>query len=235
MFRIGPARLYFPTVLAGLCTIVWAATAIFYNQVNPNAGVPHFIAFIATMALQSFFGFSIITLPHVVVIGWLENKQVPRSTIASFILLLMYLAMRLSGHELPEAARLFETGGLFMGAFVFYLGLLVMSNKWYHMQTRLNAETKKTTRELDLSAYLILQAITVLFGLIALYVGSTFQIGSLLGIGGTFFTLYLLEKYFEIPWKGVGWSWSLLGIAVFLYFFVGFAGQHPQYFIWGIH
>ena len=33
-------------------------------------------------------------------------------------------------------------------------------------------------------------------------------VGALLGIGGTFFTLYLLEKYFELPWRGVGWAWA---------------------------
>jgi hypothetical protein len=32
----------------------------------------------------------------------------------------------------------------------------------------------------------------------------------------------------------VGWAWSLVGVAVALYFFVGFAQQHPQYFVWGI-
>lgn len=232
-FRVGPATVNFPTVLAGLCTIVWATTAIGYHQLNAVAGVPYFLAFIAIMALQSFFGFSLVTLPRVIYIGWLENKQVPRSTLSSFILLVFYIAIRLSGEHSPEYLKLFESGGLFMGAFVFYLGLLVMSNKWYHMQNQAAAGPART-RTFSRGSYLVMQAITVVSGLLAFYIGNIFHFGSLLGIGGTFFTLYLLEKYYEIPWKGVGWAWSLLGVAAFMYFFVGFAGQNPQYFIWGI-
>jgi hypothetical protein len=68
-------------------------------------------------------------------------------------------------------------------------------------------------------------------GIAAFYLGGTFGIGTLLGIGGTFFTLYLLEKYFEIQWRGVGWAWAAIGVAIGLYFFVGFAEQHSRFFV----
>ncbi len=92
-------------------------------------------------------------------------------------------------------------------------------------------EKDETTR---FRRYLQMQVVTVISGVAALYLGATSGIGTLLGIGGTFFAIYLLEKYYEIPWSGVGWAWSLVGVAVALYFFVGFAEQHPQYFVWGI-
>ena len=146
---------------------------------------------------------------------------------ASLLILAAYLAVRIVPNSLPEFIKLFDTGCLFMGAFVYYLGLLVMSNKWY-------ACPKVADGERNVSRYLLMQVVTIASGFAAFYIGSTFNIGSLLGIGGTFFTIYLLEKYYEIPWKGVGWAWSLLGVALALYFFVGFATQNPQYFIWGI-
>lgn len=231
---LGPGFVTFPTVLFSLCTIVWGATAIVYHQAYPLAGIPHFIAFITVMALQSFLGFSVITAPGCIALGWDESKKVPKSTFASLILLIAYVGTILSGTALPEIIKLFETGCLFMGAFVYYLGLLVMSSKWYCRKSQYDPEQKKvvTTKR---SPYLLMQAITIASGVAAFYLGSSFHIGTLLGIGGTFFVIYLLEKYYEIPWKGVGWAWSLLGVAVALYFFVGVAGQYPQYFVWGIH
>jgi hypothetical protein len=223
----GPGLFSFPTVLSGLCAIVWSGIAICFHQAFPASGIPHFVAFIAVIAWQSFLGFSFVTLPGCIILGWQKNEQVVRSTMASLLILAVYLAVRILPNSVPEFIRLFETGCLFMGAFVYYLGLLVMSNKWY-------ACPKVADGERNVSRYLLMQVVTIASGFAAFYIGSTFNIGSLLGIGGTFFTIYLLEKYYEIPWKGVGWAWSLLGVALALYFFVGFASQNPQYFIWGI-
>jgi len=51
------------------------------------------------------------------------------------------------------------------------------------------------------------------------------------GGGGTLFYIYVLEKYYEIPWEGRGWAWSLLGLAGLLYVFVIVATRKPEYFI----
>ena len=44
-----------------------------------------------------------------------------------------------------------------------------------------------------------MQVITIVAGMAAIGAGSLFDIPQLLGIGGTFFVLYLIEKPFEIP------------------------------------
>jgi hypothetical protein len=220
---VGPGLVRFHVVLLGLCALVWGALAVVYHHAFPDAAVPHFLAFIAVMALQCFLGFSAITVPGCILLGWTSEEQVPKSTLSSLILLVAYVACMVSGQSLPPELMIFERGCIFMGAFVYYLGLLVMSSKLY------TSSAKSPQR------YMLMQAITILSGIAAFYLGNSFHIPALLGIGGTFFTIYLLEKYYEIPWKGVGWAWSLLGVAAGLYFFVGFAGQHPQYFIWGIH
>lgn len=218
----GPYRITFPQVLFGLSTLVWGFLAIVYHQAFPAQGIPKFLAFITVMALQFFMGFSVMTLPGCIALGWETEKKVPRSTVSALIILAAYVFIKLSGHSVPEEAKLFETGCLFMGAFVYFLGLLVMSSKWY------------TPVHENFPGYAWMQVITIVSGSLAFYLGSTFNIGSLLGVGGTFFSIYLLEKYYEIPWKRAGIFWSLLGVAVALYFFVGFAGAHPQFFIWGV-
>jgi hypothetical protein len=229
----GPVPFRFPTILFGLCTIVWGAVAVEYHAIFPNSGIPNFLAFISIIALQSFLGFSVITAPGCIALGWEKDKQVPKSTLSSLMLLVAYVSIALGGIAVTESMRLFESGCLFMGAFVYYLGLLVMSSQWYSIKEKIDPQTRKVRQEW-LIRYFVMQTVTIISGLTALYLGATFHIGALLGIGGTFFVIYLLGKYYEIPWKGVGWAWSCLGVALALYFFVGFAGQHAEYFIWGI-
>lgn len=223
---MGPGLIDFPTVMFGLCTAGWAAMAIFYNQIFPAAGIPHVLAFASVIALQACLGFSVITWPGCVAMGWKNDAQVPRSVLASLIILAGYVAKKLLG-GLETQAWLFEPGAIFMGAFVYYLGLLVMSNKWY-CSSGSSHDSRNRAR------WIGMQVVTITSGILALYFGSVYHMGALLGVGGTFFALYLLEKYYEIPWKGVGWLWSLLGAAVLLYFIVGFANNHSEYFVWGI-
>lgn len=222
-FYAGPGLKQFHINLAGLCAVTWGTLAVVYHEGFPNAGIPHFLAFISVTALQAYLGFSVITVPGCIAMGWTEKDAVPRSTLSSLVLLTLFVSPAVMGAAVPETLRVFERGCIFMGAFVYYLGLLVMSSKWYSNNKQRQGR------------YWLMQAITVASGIAAFYFGSSFHIPALLGIGGTFFTIYLLEKYYEIPWKGVGWAWSLLGVALAMYFFVGFAGHNPQYFIWGMH
>jgi hypothetical protein len=102
-----------------------------------------------------------------------------------------------------------------MGPFVYFLGILILASKWYFEDLR----------------YLLMQVICVASGVLALWLGSVYGMPMLLGIGGTLFYLYIIEKYYEIPWECTGWAWSLLGLAGILYGFAVFAQAHPQYFI----
>lgn len=222
---MGPGLINFPTVMFLVCSVAWGAMALFYSHAFPAAGIPHILAFGAVVALQAALGFSVITMPGCIALGWTSDSQVPRSVTSSLIILVGYIALKLSNGITGDLA-LFETGALFMGAFVYYLGLLVMSSKWYVFAGK-NGRNE--------GSYVLMQVLTIASGIAAWYIGSAFHMGALLGIGGTFFTIYLLEKYYEIPWKGVGWAWSLLGVAGILYFIVGIASKHPEYFVWGIH
>lgn len=225
---MGPGLINFPTVMFSICTVAWGAMALFYNHAFPAAGIPHVLAFGAVVALQAALGFSVLTMPGCIALGWTKDSQVPKSVFSSLIILAAYVVLKLSNMLTGDLA-LFETGAVFMGAFVYYLGLLVMSNKWY-----VHAASKGTKSGSSDGRYVLMQVITIASGVAAWYIGSAFHMGALLGVGGTFFAIYLLEKYYEIPWKGVGWAWSLLGVAAILYFMVGVASNHPEYFVWGI-
>lgn len=76
-----------------------------------------------------------------------------------------------------------------------------------------------------------MQVLTVVSGLLALYFGSVFGITALANIGGSFFCMYIIEKYFDIPWKGVWLYWGFMGFGLLLYVLSVVAKTYPQYFL----
>ena len=97
----------------------------------------------------------------------------------------------------PSRLHAFEQGALWLGSFVGYLGLLIASSRWY--ENRMH--------------YVLMQVITIVMGINALAIGSIFGIPQLLGIGGTLFVLYLIEKPFEIPVESFT-AYAAIGLCV---------------------
>ncbi len=63
-----------------------------------------------------------------------------------------------------------------------------------------------------------------------MFIGSIWNIGPLQGIGGTFFFLYIIDKYFEIPaWKK-HWAIATLGFGIMLYVSTLIMRAYPTYF-----
>jgi hypothetical protein len=191
-----------------LLSIIWSFVAVLYGS--------SLIGFIAILTVHSFLGFRILFIPGAAYLGFESEDVIQRSMIASLLMLIGYILLKyLELLQLPYIA-VFAYGILFMGSFVYYLGLLIVSSKYYF---------KKNTKK-----YYATQAITIISGVLALFMGSVFEIPTLRGIGGTFFFIYLIEKYYEIPWNKIGWAWSLFGFAIFLYGFSFVVKLYPQYF-----
>ncbi|MGK7875503.1 MAG: hypothetical protein AB4426_20040 [Xenococcaceae cyanobacterium] len=188
--------------------IFWSVTAVVYQS--------SLIGFMAVIALEAFLGFSVIVMPLCYAIGFSNKEVIPRAMSASLLLLVFYVCVQITEVELPYIG-IFSTGVLFMGSFVYFIGTLIVSTKWYDMPFNLNR-------------YIGLQVLTIVSGVLALYVGSVWNILLLQRIGGTFFFLYLIEKYFELPWQKEAWAWATLGFAIILYLSALFAKQYPQYF-----
>jgi hypothetical protein len=221
----------FSEFTALVCAIVWGIAAIYYRS--------YLLGFLTVMALQALLGFSAFVIPGCVGLGFRKEDGIPRATLASFVLLVVFVVLQITGQFEPvrEGSRevsvidprsaadpraplvYFRPGAIFMGAFVYFLGLLLLATRFYS-GSRGN--------------YLLMQAVTIVSGVAAFYFGATFGIDALLGIGGTFFVLYLLEKYTELPWKDIGWAWGLLGFAALLYAAAYLAGHYPQYFLLGV-
>lgn len=140
------------------------------------------IGFLAVVALMGALGFSVAVLPMCYVIGFRDDDAVVRATTAGFFVLLLFVGLTIGGNDIGVFS-VFRTGSLWMGSFVGFLGLLIASSKWYAKR----------------SSYVLLQIVTLVAGVAALLVGSIWQIPELQRIGGTFFVLWVLEKFIEIP------------------------------------
>jgi len=161
---------------SSLLFLVWTGAALLFGS--------SLIGFIAIGALLSALGFSIIITPLCYGFGFRDEATVGRTTLAAFLILLLFMALKLFSTFLPALA-IFSFGALFLGSFVGYTGLLISSSRWY--------KGKKH--------YWLFQIVTVLAGIGALFFGSVLRIDELLKIGGTFFVLYCLEKLMEVPTK----------------------------------
>jgi hypothetical protein len=190
-----------------LIAFVWAAIALLYESTA--------IGFIAIIALKAYLGFFIAAQPGLYILGFTSRSLLPRAVLSSLILLVFYVAIRLSGIEFPYFS-IFAPGVLFVGTFVYFLGLLIWSSKRFSRQK---------------SQYVALQPITIASGAIALYLGAVGQIPQLQGIGGTFFFLYVIEKYLELPWSPKTIVWATFGLSTLLFGAAWIMKQYPEYFL----
>lgn len=193
--------------IGAICFVVWLVVAVYYQS--------YVIGFMSILALLNAVGFYVAFGPLCIYLGFERDSAVMRGTFAGFVLLVIYCTLTLL-HIETKALTVFMPALQFMGAFVYFLGLLIMSSTWYWNRGW---------------GYWPLQILTIVSGVIALFLGTVFGMSSLLGVGGTFFYIYLIEKYCEFSWKAAGWAWGLLGLGGLLYAFVYIAKAYPQYFI----
>ncbi|CAE7860292.1 unnamed protein product [Symbiodinium microadriaticum] len=208
------AEKYFTHFASAVLMVAWGATAIYFQS--------QLLGFMAVASAMTLIGFVCGMVPGIVWIGFEEDSVIPRATFAAFCMGAIYTLAHATGTT-SEIFNTFKVGLSWWGYFVFYLGILIMASKWYCRDSYRSP--------INFGLYASMQLLVIGAGVAALYLGSVYGIGLLLGIGGTFFGLYLMEKWFEIPWEGGGWAWALLGLSVFLYYFVVFAQKNPDYFL----
>lgn len=202
LLRHGPRTL----LMALLCGF-WAFTSIYFQS--------QLLGFFTIALLLFWLGFNVIITPLVYSFGFDERANIIKGTSGAFILLLIHVGITLSQVQLPYYTY-FATGIQYPGAFVFYISLLIASNKWACKYYKFN--------------YILMQVITISAGMAALYIGSIYTLPVLRGIGGTFFALYLIEKQFEIRWGKKRLAWLVLLLGISLYAIAHVVTLYPEYF-----
>lgn len=194
-----------------ICAICWGCVAVFYQS--------EIIGFSAVLAVLTSLGFFGAVGPLCVWIGFDDDDLMPRATIAALCLLIVNLVATIFGVSLQQF-EVFRSGMSFLGTFVYFLGITIMASSYYWWRSE------------NVVRYWSWQVVAVVSGILTIYFGLMFNLPSLTGVGGTFFYLYLLEKYGELPlWRSGLWPVGLIGLGGVLYALVWFAQMHPQYFI----
>jgi hypothetical protein len=179
-----------PKTFFGILTLVWGGAAVAYGS--------HLIGFFSVGALMGLVGFIAFAGPGFFAVGFEDSKSLTKGTLTAFAILAIYLFVKISG-IVPLYVDIFESGAKWFGAFVFYLGLLIMSSKW-------------SSRDYPYGPMQILMFAACLAGLA---IGTLWNLQVVSGVAGTFSALYLLEKPLEIEIKDkVAYAWVILILCV---------------------
>lgn len=165
-------------LFSGLLFLVWAPMAVLFNS--------SLVGFMAMGALLSALGFSEPAKIMFASLRFRQHMVIEKATFAAFLVLALFIGLKAIIPSVP-ALTVFEFGALFLGSLVGYVGLFVLSMRWYNRNQR--------------ERYGVAQVAAIVAGLGALFFGSIFQISALQKIGGTFFVVYCLAKIGDIPAK----------------------------------
>ncbi len=154
--------------------MVYAIIAAFLHQST-------LIGYVAVLALLGMGGFAASMGGLCYAIGFKDEAAVPRGTGVAFLLLFFYVGSRAFGF--PDAyLSVFAPAVFFLGSFVFFLGLLILSSKFYRD-----------------SSYVVWNAVMLVAAFAAIWLGGVLGVPDLAKMAGSFLVLWALEKWFEIP------------------------------------
>jgi len=158
------------------------------------------IGFVTVGCIVSSLGFFVFVTPFCTYIGFEDEEKLPNATAASFVMLIAYVILHATSTTHPYVEP-FKFGALWLGAFVGYIGLLIMSSRFYSKRN-----------------YILRQVVTFVAAVAAIAVGTMLHIDYVAQIGGTFGVLCLIEKIYEIPVKhklSYAWLTAIAGGLLF--------------------
>jgi hypothetical protein len=157
--------------VAGASWIVYSFASVYTQSIA--------LGVLASLAFVIFFGFRILSGPLWIALGFEEKNKLAPGTFAAGILTAFGVLIRFD--FFPDYIDVLQTGALFSGTIVYFIGLVILSSKWVAKNGN----------------YWPMQALTVVSGLAAVWLGAFIESGLLTGVGGTLFVFYLLQKYVE--------------------------------------
>jgi hypothetical protein len=205
--RTELGRLATPTSVSLTLCALWSCATVLHGS--------SMLAYLAVAALLSALGFSVLVVPGAAVLGYSSKEPIPRALVGSLLILIAGLAGTLGGS--PGVLAPFVGAAVRLGAFVYLVTLLIVSTRHYGHAT--------TTR------YLAFQVLTLASCLAGGWLGAVQGIDVLRRFAGTTLVIYLLEKYWEIPWRRQQVAWALLLFSLLLYVATLVVRAYPAYFL----
>ena len=178
---------------------------------NKNIGF-----FIVLLLLATALWFTVKTLPLAPVVGFSESRLFIRflAVVFSMLILMGILTLlRLRGIDVTGSSKL-ELEALNYLAYLYLGGVTVLSSKWYRQEGRVRSNV-----------------FACLSFVLAIALSHYLQFSHLLKFAITFFGLYGLSKYFEIPWKKQAYIIAVLGLCAIAFLIYQLRIAYPAYFL----
>jgi hypothetical protein len=103
--------------------LCWAPLAVHFSS--------HLFGFLAVAAFFGALGFGVVCRGCCYYIGFDDRDGLQRGTVTGFMLLVLFVGVRVGLGFPPAWLAPFESPVAVMGSMVMLLGLLIVSNKWY--------------------------------------------------------------------------------------------------------
>lgn len=194
--------------VSGSCCAVYAGAAWWTQSIT--------LGVLASLAFVAFFGFILLAGPLTIIIGFSSTNKAGQGTFAAACLTIFGLSLTL--HYLPSSLDVFQTGALFTGTFVYFIGMLILSSKWVAKEN-----------------YWLRNLVTLISGPSLIWVATSLELGVVNAIAGTFFVIFLMDKYVEFCslWvkNTIGFGAALLGTGLFGFCLMQLLNIYPQYFV----
>ena len=193
-----------------LLTLIWGAIAVAYESVM--IGYLTVLVLMAAMALSPFVPFIVER------IGFKRYDFGATVLVVSFVVVMIFFATEVADFH-GIYAEVFKPAVFWIGTEAYFTALAVLAVRWYHRD--------KPER------YLRWQVVSIVSGIAALYIGSYWDIPVMQELAGTYFLIYLLEKYIEMQNWRQHWAWASLGLGILLYIAALLINNYPQFFLLG--
>ncbi|MDQ7027282.1 MAG: hypothetical protein Q9P01_01835 [Anaerolineae bacterium] len=191
-----------------ILTLIWGAIAIAYESVL--IGFMTVIVLMAALVLSPFVPFIVKR------IGFMPYDIGASVLVVSFVLVMIFLV----GEVLTIRgiyADIFQPGVFWIGTDAYFAALAVLAARRYHRGNR--------------GRFIRWQIVSIISGLTAIFIGSYWNIPVIQEIAGTYFLIYILEKYIEMQNWRKHWAWASLGLGLILYLAALLMNMYPQFFL----
>lgn len=171
------------------------------------------LGFLAVLAVYGGLGFIFLAFGFGFLIGFNSQDAINNCILASVVLIVTFTCFRVLGRN-PACVQPFVLGGMCLGNIMYFLGLLIASNRWRRTYP-------------DWWKMQILMALSLFF---ALLVGFVYSIPAMANTACTFLVLWLMEKQLEVNWGAYG-SVIIFFNCVGLFMVSLWLNHHPEFII----
>eukprot|EP00697_Spironema_sp_BW2_P003185 gnl/Spiro4/14257_TR7667_c0_g1_i1.p1 gnl/Spiro4/14257_TR7667_c0_g1~~gnl/Spiro4/14257_TR7667_c0_g1_i1.p1 ORF type:complete len:424 (+),score=87.40 gnl/Spiro4/14257_TR7667_c0_g1_i1:32-1273(+) len=193
----------FIAFLGTISFCLWSACAIYYDS--------RILGSVSVVLVALSLNMYICIAPGCIAMGFDNDNAAARAAVVCFFMWTGFTLQKVLGNPIPYI-HVFDTAALLVGSYGYFLATLVLGFDWR-------------------GAGFVADFFFFFGALLAIFCGSAFSIPQLTGCAGTFGTIWVCGKYWQIPVMRDTFPWSILTFGLMLYGLAYFLTAHPEFFV----